>query len=84
MVSALAVATPPLVIGWSHKYEEVLELFELHDLALPFKGITSTKLNAAFDELDTRAAKVKKKILKHLPAVVARADEQAVELLTVC
>jgi polysaccharide pyruvyl transferase WcaK-like protein len=83
MVSALAVATPPLVIGWSHKYEEVLELFELQDLALPFKGITSAKLNAKFDELDTRSAAVKKLILKHLPRVVSRADEQAVELLTV-
>lgn len=83
MVSALAVATPPLVIGWSHKYEEVLELFELHDLAMPYTGITSAKLTAQFDELDTRAAAVTKLILKHLPAVTARADAQAVELLTV-
>jgi polysaccharide pyruvyl transferase WcaK-like protein len=83
MVSALAVATPPLVIGWSHKYEEVLELFELQDLAMPYKDITSAKLTVKFDELNTRAAAVKKLILKHLPAVVARADAQAEELLTV-
>jgi polysaccharide pyruvyl transferase WcaK-like protein len=83
MVSALAVATPPLVIGWSHKYEEVLELFELQDLAMPYKGISSAALNAKFDELNKRAAAVKKLIQKHLPAVVTRADEQAAELLTV-
>lgn len=83
MVSALAVGTPPLVIGWSHKYEEVLELFQLQDLALPYKKITSAKLNAKFDELDGRAAAVAKLVRQHLPAVVKRADEQAVELLTV-
>lgn len=83
MVSALAVATPPLVIGWSHKYEEVLELFELRDLALPYSEISSTQLNSTFDELESRAKAVRDTILRHLPAVVKRADEQATELLTV-
>jgi colanic acid/amylovoran biosynthesis protein len=27
MVAALALGVPPLVMGWSHKYEEVLEMF---------------------------------------------------------
>jgi polysaccharide pyruvyl transferase WcaK-like protein len=83
MVSALAVATPPLVIGWSHKYEEVLELFELSDLAMPYAKISSAQLNAAFDKLSSRTATVEKTILRHLPAVTQRADAQAVELLTV-
>ena len=83
MVSALAVATPPLVIGWSHKYEEVLELFTLQDLALPYKGIDSATLNRKFDQLNARADKVSTLIEKHLPAVVERADQQALELLTV-
>ncbi len=29
MIFALSVATPPLVVGWSHKYEEVMEDFGL-------------------------------------------------------
>ncbi|MBD3292200.1 MAG: hypothetical protein GF393_04705, partial [Armatimonadia bacterium] len=29
MISALATATPVLVIGWSHKYREVMEQFDL-------------------------------------------------------
>ena len=27
MIAALSVGTPPLVIGWSHKYDEVLQTF---------------------------------------------------------
>lgn len=33
MVSALSVATPPVVVGWSHKYGEVLASFGLEHLA---------------------------------------------------
>jgi colanic acid/amylovoran biosynthesis protein len=29
MISALCTATPLLVIGWSHKYKEILDLFEM-------------------------------------------------------
>jgi polysaccharide pyruvyl transferase WcaK-like protein len=83
MVSALAVATPPLVIGWSHKYQEVLEPFELHDLAIGYKDLDIADLLAKFDELDGRAAKVAKAISAHLPKVIAKADEQAKYILTV-
>ena len=36
MVAALALGIPTLVLGWSHKYEEVLEMFDCADVALDF------------------------------------------------
>jgi polysaccharide pyruvyl transferase WcaK-like protein len=34
MISALAVCTPALVVGWSHKYRELLDFYQMTDLAL--------------------------------------------------
>jgi colanic acid/amylovoran biosynthesis protein len=36
MVAALAVGVQPLVVGWSHKYEEVLEIFGCEGDAVDF------------------------------------------------
>lgn len=36
MVAALAVGVPPLVVDWSHKYEEMLEIFACESDAVDF------------------------------------------------
>ena len=36
MVAALALGVPPVVMGWSHKYAEVLEMFGCEDHAVDF------------------------------------------------
>jgi polysaccharide pyruvyl transferase WcaK-like protein len=59
MISALTERTPLLVIGWSHKYAEVLTPFGLADLALAYDDLTGAepildrteKLLARRDEL---------------------------------
>ena len=61
MVGALTTTTPMVVIGWSHKYAEVLEPFDL-DVALPYDALTdpaavADRCGAALDAADvTRAA----------------------------
>jgi polysaccharide pyruvyl transferase WcaK-like protein len=58
MVSALATTTPPVVLGWSHKYQEVLEAFDLRDAAVDYRVVTAPGLvelaERTFDELDAR------------------------------
>ena len=36
MISALALGVPPVVIGWSHKYAEVLAEFGIERFAVDF------------------------------------------------
>jgi len=73
MISALATSTPVFVIGWSHKYREVLGDFGLERL-----GAGHDRLNNAAElartiaaEFDTRAM-IADNIKKGLPDVKAR------------
>ncbi|MDY0909005.1 polysaccharide pyruvyl transferase family protein [Microbacterium sp. CFBP9034] len=77
MVSSLAMAVPTLVIGWSHKYREVLEMFELEDWAFGHDKFTPEYLASRFAELDAQRDAVKQKLDAHLPEVKARSLMQA-------
>ncbi|WP_353828592.1 polysaccharide pyruvyl transferase family protein [Agromyces sp. SYSU T0242] len=77
MVSSLAMAVPTLVIGWSHKYREVLEMFELEDWAFGHDKLEQGYLRARFAELDASRAAVQAKLDEHLPEVRARSLHQA-------
>ena len=74
MISALATETPVLVVGWSHKYAEVLEEFALPDLALNYPDLDdSARTSAAFAELFANRASIAETIRGSLPAVTSRA-----------
>ncbi|WP_127818207.1 polysaccharide pyruvyl transferase family protein [Microbacterium sp. CPCC 204701] len=77
MVSSLAMAVPTLVIGWSHKYREVLEMFELEQWAFGHDEFTSQYLSERFAALDAARTEVKAKLDAHLPEVKARSIMQA-------
>lgn len=77
MVSSLAMGVPTLVVGWGHKYQEVLEMFGLEEWALAHGDLTSETLTARFTSLETRAPEVKALLTAHLPAVKARSLAQA-------
>lgn len=77
MVSALAMAVPTLVIGWSHKYEEVLEMFELTEWALDDSLLDAAVLLARVEDLDEQSASVSAQLREHLPKVKALANDQA-------
>lgn len=62
MVSALSVGKPVFVIGWSHKYEEVLDMFGVKDISLKFNSRTTAKLSAKFDEIYSSRQKQEKQI----------------------
>jgi colanic acid/amylovoran biosynthesis protein len=69
MISGLATDTPTLVVGWSHKYREVLAAFGLDDLAVDFRELSDDALLGAVLDLDERRDDVRTRIADHLPAV---------------
>jgi colanic acid/amylovoran biosynthesis protein len=77
MVSSLAMAVPTLVIGWSHKYREVLEMFDLEEWAFGHDQLTPDHLAARFADLDARRTEVKAKLDDHLPDVKRTSVMQA-------
>lgn len=44
MISGLATRTPTVVVGWSHKYHEVLAEFGLEDFVIPFSRFSSDQV----------------------------------------
>jgi colanic acid/amylovoran biosynthesis protein len=82
MVASLALGVPTLVLGWSHKYEEVLEMFGCADdavqaadaLADPIRVERSLVpvVDAFLDGLPER----RERIARHLPGVTASAEAQ--------
>jgi polysaccharide pyruvyl transferase WcaK-like protein len=80
MISALAERTPPLVIGWSHKYAEILDPFGLGDVAMTFDQLGGEDLREGDDVVDrtldvlARRDELAERIAAHLPQ--ARADAE--------
>ncbi len=76
MVSSLAMEVPTLVIGWSHKYREVLEMFDLEEWAFGQDKLTTKYLRSEFVRLVENEEQVKKKLAKYLPKVKKQSRRQ--------
>ena len=75
MVAALALGVPTLVMGWSHKYEEVLESFGCADHAVDFAE-AEYKLVPMAASLLAERERIHQRILESLPEVVASSTSQ--------
>jgi polysaccharide pyruvyl transferase WcaK-like protein len=82
MISGLATITPTFVIGWSHKYGEVLAEFGLEDWAIDFRDLDDDDLFEAVRRLDGSAASVREAIESRLPEVRDSARLSIDELLS--
>lgn len=76
MIAALSMRTPPLVLGWSHKYAEIMDMFGLKESALDSKNLDQKALHAAFENVSKDQQKISTAIKKHLPAVKKSASRQ--------
>lgn len=76
MISSLAMGVPTIVIGWSHKYKEVLDMFGLAEWAFGQDKLTQQYLREKFNELDRQSTEVKSQIEKALPGVKKKAYRQ--------
>jgi len=68
MISGLAVGVPTMQVGWSHKYAEVLEIFELEEYALDYAKLSEHGLREMFEHLERDEQQVRERISRHLPA----------------
>lgn len=70
MIAALALGVPPLVMGWSHKYTEVLERFGCEDAAVDFSEAEQGML-PLLERMLAEHERTREQILKALPEVTA-------------
>jgi colanic acid/amylovoran biosynthesis protein len=75
MVAGLALAVPTLVMGWSHKYEEILEMFGCEADAVDFSGAEEHLLPMT-DRMLAEQDAIRDRIRKALPDVIASAESQ--------
>lgn len=74
MISAIAANVPPLVLGWGHKYREVLALFDMEDAGLDAAELVDPetvvqRVLAIYESVDAR----RETIVATLPGVVEEA-----------
>ncbi len=76
MVSGLACGVPTLVVGWSHKYKEVMDQFGLAGHAMSTKDLTLERLETEFNSILKDKKKIKRQIGERLPGVIKSAQIQ--------
>ena len=74
MISALTEATPTLVIGWSHKYAEILDPFGLGDVAMTYDDLAHDDVVDRTLDVLARRDDIAARITAHLPQARAEAE----------
>lgn len=69
MIAALEKCVPVLLVGWSHKYKEVLDMFGLGEYAADYSELNSEKLWTEFQRLLENSVEIRAKIAENLPRV---------------
>ncbi len=75
MVSALATATPVVVVGWSHKYGEVLDAFGVVGCDVGYEALATDVLPRRFADVAQRRAEIAARLESAMPAVRASSAE---------
>lgn len=70
MIGALEKCTPVLLIGWSHKYKEVLDMFGLGEYAADFSSLELEALKEKFNGFMADNEAIRRQIAQHLPEVL--------------
>lgn len=71
MIGSLEQKVPVLLIGWSHKYQEVLDMFELGQYAIDFSKLELSELEKSFNNFVSAEDDIRKKLDKNLDSVLA-------------
>ena len=69
MIAGLERGVPVMLVGWSHKYKEVLDQFELGEYAADFSALSLDTLMAGFDKLRADEELIREKWAKHIDGV---------------
>lgn len=80
MISGLATSTPTVVVGWSHKYREVLAGFGLEEYSVPFSEFSVESLSKLSLQAYQDRGRVSSQITERLPELKALAAVSLEEL----
>jgi len=69
IVAALSLAVPTLAIGWHHKYQEVLRLFQQEHRACAIQNLTLEGIIEHFEDLWENRQQISEKIAQRLPSI---------------
>lgn len=83
MIGALEKHIPVLLIGWSHKYKEVLEMFEIEEYGSSYKNLDIEDLIKSFEKLENEYQNVKELIDKNIDYVKA-SSYRNIKLIVEC
>lgn len=81
MVGALSLGVPTAVLGWSHKYAEVMARFGLESVVMDYRALSAQQLLAYVQRLFQERGQVRDAILARLPEVQASAERPVLALL---
>ena len=74
MITGLASATPTVVVGWGHKYSEVLEQFDMEHLAVDYSALRDPgSVSALISRAWADRASIRGVLTEGLPAAQASA-----------
>jgi polysaccharide pyruvyl transferase WcaK-like protein len=66
MIAALSAKQPVIVLGWSHKYKEVMDSFELGDLVYDFKQADMAAISDTIKSIIEDQSQIEPKLNQHL------------------
>jgi polysaccharide pyruvyl transferase WcaK-like protein len=69
MVSSLTMGVPTGVIGWSHKYKEVLDMFGVKKYAISSVNLDNESIKSLFNKVEKDSAGIKKLLEKNYPEI---------------
>jgi polysaccharide pyruvyl transferase WcaK-like protein len=82
MVGALSLSVPVAVLGWSHKYAEVMARFGQEQWVMDYKELSREELRRQVEAVFAQRADVRAQVLERLPEVKASAARPVDSLLT--
>jgi polysaccharide pyruvyl transferase WcaK-like protein len=82
MVASLSLSVPCLVLGWSHKYLEVMEMLDQSESVLDYKNLDPNLLFQRIEKNISLRAQNSRKIKSLLPKVEKLSEVQFLDLFT--
>lgn len=71
MIGSLEQKVPVLLIGWSHKYQEVLDMFDLGEYAIDFSKLDISLIKEQFERFMNDEEEIRKKLDENYDKVMA-------------
>ncbi|MCK4521241.1 MAG: polysaccharide pyruvyl transferase family protein [Nanoarchaeota archaeon] len=69
IVASTSMKVPTIVLGWSHKYVEVMQLFNLEEYVFNYQKVDFNKFKLKFEQLWLNKKKIEKNLKEKIPKI---------------